>query len=78
MYGSIFTLYIAFYFLTGSHHVFVFQSDKEIFSLLGWNRLQNDPLVMFEDGSSMFVAEIFAASENKRVKRRRTAKSSQE
>ena len=34
--------------------------------------------MMFEDGSSMFVAEIFAASENKRVKRRRTAKSSHE
>ena len=54
------------------------QRKKEIFSLLVWNSLQHDPLIMFEDGSSKFLAEIVSASERKRVKRHRTMKSTQE
>ncbi|CAH3036974.1 unnamed protein product [Porites lobata] len=55
-----------------------FQTEKEIFSLLVWNSLQHDPLIMFEDGSSKFLAEIVSASERKRVKRHRTMESTQD
>ncbi|KAL9956851.1 hypothetical protein ACROYT_G038396 [Oculina patagonica] len=54
------------------------QSDKNIFSLRVWNSLQSDPLVIFEDGSSMFLADFLSTSENRKVKRRRTTKSSQD
>ena len=58
--------------------VSLFQSDKNIFSFHVWNNLESQPLVIFEDGSSMFLAELLSNSENRKVKRRRSTKSSQE
>jgi len=54
------------------------QSDKDIFSLLVWNDIHSDPLVMFEDCSSMLLAELVSTSESKKVKRRRHTRSSQD
>jgi len=58
--------------------VSLFQSDKNIFSFHVWNNLESQPLVIFEDGSSMFLVELLSNSENRKVKRRRSTKSSQE
>ena len=55
-----------------------FQSDKNIFSFHVWNNLQSHPLVIFEDGSSMFLSELLNTSENRKAKRKRSTKSSQE
>ncbi|KAJ7382592.1 Nucleolar protein 11 [Desmophyllum pertusum] len=52
------------------------QSDKNIFSLHVWSNQQSDPLVVFEDGSSMFLADFLSTSESRKVKRRRSTRSS--
>jgi len=54
------------------------QSDKNIFSFHVWDNLQSHPLVIFEDGSSLFLSDLLKTSENRKVKRRRSTKSSQD
>ena len=58
--------------------VSVFQSDKNIFSFHVWNNLQSHPLVVFEDGSSLVLSDLLSTNENRKVKRRKNAKSPQE
>ena len=57
--------------------MFVFQSGKEVSSLLVWNTLQADPVVVFQDGSLLSLSDVDAACEARMVKRRKTTTSSQ-
>ncbi|XP_074605862.1 nucleolar protein 11-like [Acropora palmata] len=53
------------------------QSSKEISSLLVWNTLQTDPVVVFQDGSLLSLSDVDTASQARMVKRRKTTTSSQ-
>ncbi|XP_068762651.1 nucleolar protein 11-like [Montipora capricornis] len=50
------------------------QSDKDICSLLVWKTIQTAPCVVFQDGSSMSLAEIASTSKTETGKRRKTTK----
>lgn len=50
------------------------QSEKNVFGLHVWNHLKVDPLVMFEDGSSMFLADLLHNNEERKAKRRKAMK----
>lgn len=48
-----------------------------MFGLHVWNHLKVDPLVMFEDGSSMFLADLHN-NEERKAKRRKAMKCTHE
>ncbi|PFX22605.1 Nucleolar protein 11 [Stylophora pistillata] len=50
------------------------QSEKNVCCLHVWNYLEVDTLVMFEDGSSMFLAYLLHNSEERKAKRRKASK----
>lgn len=45
-----------------------------MFGLHVWNHLKVDPLVMFEDGSSMFLADLLHNNEERKAKKRKAMK----